>query len=33
MAGHLLDSLAHVFDAVLAAGVETDLLEHPSCAP
>ncbi len=26
---YLLDSLAHVFDAVLAAGVETDLLEHP----
>jgi len=29
---YLLDSLAHVFDAVMAAGVETDLLAHPFMA-
>ncbi|MGD9495475.1 MAG: heparinase II/III family protein [Armatimonadota bacterium] len=29
---YLLDSLAHVFDAVMAAQVETDLLEHPFLA-
>lgn len=26
---YLLDSLAHVFDAIMAASIETNLLEHP----
>ncbi|MEA3401953.1 MAG: heparinase II/III family protein [Armatimonadota bacterium] len=29
---YLLDNLAHIFDAVTAAGVETDLLQHPFLA-